>query len=99
MIEGGISHHERDVVLFCYDKKVLKTKRNEGEKAGAQVNEGSAPGQAGKNKKITNNDISGKGGRDTSKGTGNEREARLETALRANLRKRKQQARARSEPK
>ena len=69
---------------------------NDDEKSGAQVNEGSTPGQAGKNKKITN---SGNGGRDTSKGTGNEREARLETALRANLRKRKQQARARSEPK
>ena len=99
MIKGGISHHERDVVLFCYDKKVLKTTMNDDEKSGAQVNEGSTPRQAGKNKKITNSDISGNGGRDTSKGTGNEREARLETALRANLRKRKQQARARSEPK
>ena len=72
---------------------------NDDEKSGAQVNEGSAPGQAGNNKKITNSDISGNDGRDTSKGTGNEREARLKTALRANLRKRKQQARARSEPK
>ena len=72
---------------------------NDDEKSGAQENEGSTPGQAGKNKKITNSDISGNGGMDMSIGTGNEREARLETALRANLRKRKQQARARSEPK
>ena len=51
--------------------------------------------KASKGAKVTNIDAR----RDTSKGTGNEREARLETALRANLRKRKQQARARSEQK
>ena len=55
--------------------------------------------KAGKGAKVTNIDARSNAVRDTSKDTGNEREARLETALRANLRKRKQQARARSEQK
>ena len=72
--------------ISSHDEEVVKTKMNDDVKAC-------------KGAKVTNIDARSNAGRDTSKGTGNEREARLETALRANLRKRKQQARARSEQK
>ena len=72
--------------IFFHDEEVVKTKMNDDVKAG-------------KGAKVMNIDDRGNAGKDESKGTGKEREARLETGLRANLRKRKQQARARSEQK